>query len=82
MHLLRQPFDAVVSDIEMPRLDGFALTERIRKDDHFKEMPVLLVTTRSSDEDRKRGVALGADAYIVKGPLEKDSLLEALKRLI
>jgi two-component system chemotaxis sensor kinase CheA len=78
----RQSFDAVVSDIEMPRMDGMALTERIRSDERYKEMPVVLVTTRSSDEDRKRGLAVGADAYIVKEPLEKDSLLNALKRLI
>jgi two-component system, chemotaxis family, sensor kinase CheA len=78
--LLSQPFDGIVSDIEMPRLDGIALTERVRKDSRFATLPVVLVTTHGTEEDRQRGLSAGANAYLVKGPLEKAILLQTLER--
>lgn len=74
--------DAVVSDIMMPNLDGFGLTRRIRSDKRFKDMPIILVTTLSSDEDRQKGLEAGANAYISKGGFNQKMLLEALNRLV
>lgn len=76
------PFDGVVSDVEMPRLNGFGLTERIRADRQLAELPVVLVTALGSQEDRERGVDAGANAYIVKSSFDQSDLLEALRRLV
>jgi two-component system chemotaxis sensor kinase CheA len=80
--LSSRPFDAVVSDIIMPDMDGLTLTEKIRKDAKYKELPVILVTTLSSDEDRKRGMDVGANAYIAKPTFDQKMLLEIVERLI
>lgn len=74
--------DAVVSDVDMPRMDGFTLTERIRADARLAELPMVLVTSLSSAEDRERGVDAGANAYIVKSSFDQSNLLEALARLL
>ena len=66
----------------MPRLDGFSLTERVRADDRLRDLPVVLVTSLDSEDDRRRGVEVGADAYIVKGAFDQDRLLETIRRLI
>jgi two-component system chemotaxis sensor kinase CheA len=75
-------FDLVVSDVEMPRLNGFDLTMKIRADKQFAEIPVVLVTALASREDRERGIEVGANAYLVKSSLDQDDLLEAVHRLI
>src|SRR5206468_1488337 len=59
--------DLVVADIEMPRMNGIELVTRIRADEQHRELPVVLVTSRDSREDRERSIQAGADAYIVKG---------------
>jgi two-component system chemotaxis sensor kinase CheA len=74
--------DAVVSDVQMPVLDGFALCERLRADVRFRDLPVVLVTALGSRTDRERGVAAGADAYIVKGEFDQETLLATLRRLL
>jgi two-component system chemotaxis sensor kinase CheA len=75
-------FDLVVSDVEMPRMDGFELSTRIRADKRLAELPVVLVTALGSSEDKERGVEAGANAYIVKGSFDQGNLLEAIKALI
>ncbi len=75
-------FDAVISDVEMPRLDGLSLTEKIRQHKEFSEIPVILVTSLSKDEDKKRGADAGANAYITKGNFNQQLLLDTLKRLV
>ncbi|QEG39982.1 hybrid sensor histidine kinase/response regulator [Roseimaritima ulvae] len=77
-----ESFDLVVSDIDMPRMDGFALTEAIRKSETTAELPVVLVTARGSDEDKHRGIDVGANAYIMKGKFEQHSLLETVGQLV
>ncbi|MFO7873891.1 MAG: response regulator, partial [Bacteroidales bacterium] len=77
--LQHQDVDIVVSDIEMPRMNGFELTERIRKS--FGQIPVVLVTALESSGDRKRGMDAGANAYIVKSSFEKGNLIDTIKRL-
>jgi two-component system chemotaxis sensor kinase CheA len=79
--LRAERFDLVVSDVEMPRMDGFDLTARIRADRALAELPVVLVTALESREDRERGIDVGANAYLVKSNLDQSNLLEALRRL-
>jgi two-component system chemotaxis sensor kinase CheA len=73
--------DLVVSDVEMPRMDGFALTQKIRADRKLSELPVVLVTGMESREDRERGIDAGANAYIVKSNFDQSNLLGILRRL-
>ncbi len=75
-------FDLVVSDVIMPRLNGFDLTARVRADARLKDLPIVLVTSLGSQEDRERGVQVGADAYIVKAAFDQDVLLDTIRRLI
>ena len=75
-------FDLVVSDVDMPRLDGFGLTTRIRADTKLAELPVVLVTALESREDREQGIDVGANAYLVKSSFEQSNLLEVIRRLI
>ena len=74
--------DIVVSDVEMPRMDGFALAETIRKSARFRDLPVVLLTALSSEDDRARGLAAGADAYLVKAAFDQDNLLKTLRQLM
>jgi two-component system chemotaxis sensor kinase CheA len=78
----RRSFAAVVSDINMPNMDGLMLTARIRKEPRYKDLPVILVTALSSDEDKRRGLEAGANAYIPKPSFDQRVLLETLKRLV
>ena len=81
--LLRaEQFDLVVSDVEMPRLNGFDLTARIRADRKLAELPVVLVTALETREDRERGIDVGANAYIAKSNFDQSHLLDVLKRLV
>jgi two-component system, chemotaxis family, sensor kinase CheA len=81
--LLRaERFDLVVSDVEMPRLNGFDLTARIRADKKLAELPVVLVTALETREDRERGIDAGASAYLIKSSFDQSNLLKAVRRLI
>ena len=80
--LKTEDFDLVVSDVQMPRMDGFALTEKIRADSKIGELPVVLVTALESRADRERGIDVGANAYIVKSSFDQSNLLEVVRRLI
>lgn len=80
--LKAQAFDAVVSDVEMPRMDGFELTAGIRGDKSLAGIPVILVTSLDSPANRERGIEAGADAYIVKSSFDQSNLLEVLDRLL
>ncbi len=75
-------FAAVVSDVNMPNMDGLTLTTRIRRQPRYKNLPVILVTSLASDEDKQRGLEAGANAYIAKPSFDQRVLLETLKRLI
>jgi two-component system chemotaxis sensor kinase CheA len=74
--------DALVSDVEMPRMDGFALTEAVRASPRLARLPVILVTARGRAEDRARGMQVGASAYLVKSAFDPTGLLETLRRLL
>lgn len=75
-------FDLLVSDVDMPRMDGFDLTAKVRADRQLGELPVVLVTALESREHQKRGIDAGASAYIVKSSFDQSNLLEVIRRLI
>ncbi|MDD5299988.1 MAG: hybrid sensor histidine kinase/response regulator [Gallionella sp.] len=75
-------FDLIVSDVEMPRMNGFDLTAKVRADKRLGELPVVLVTALESREHRERGIDVGANAYIVKSSFDQSNLLEVIRRLI
>ncbi|UFS69603.1 response regulator [Geomonas sp. RF6] len=79
--LREEDFDVVVSDVEMPRLNGFELTTAIRADRRLSELPVILVTGLESREDRERGIDVGANAYIVKSSFDQSRLVETIGKL-
>ncbi len=80
--LRSETIDLVLSDIEMPRLDGFALTAEIRREEKLRGIPVILVTSLASPEHQERGMLAGADAYILKGKFDQGQLLDTVGRLI
>ncbi len=77
-----EAFDAAVFDIEMPRMNGFQLTEKVRQDSRFEHLPIVLVTSLESAEDKLKGMEAGADVYITKGTFDQQELLETIERLI
>lgn len=80
--LKQHQFDLLVSDVEMPKMDGFSLTLKVRNDAVISALPVILVTALQSPDDRQRGLEAGANAYLVKSGFEQDSLLDSIQRLI
>lgn len=81
-HLSQKTADCVVTDIEMPRMNGFELTSSIRKSEELKDIPVIMVTSRNRDDDRKRGIEVGANAYVIKGTFDQQKLLNTIERLV
>jgi two-component system chemotaxis sensor kinase CheA len=75
-------FDLVVTDLQMPELDGLGLLSAIRADPDLAMLPVVIVTSQGSEDDRRRGAEAGADAYIVKEEFDQRALLETVDRLI
>jgi two-component system chemotaxis sensor kinase CheA len=75
-------FDLLISDVDMPRLNGFGLTAKIREDRKLSELPVILVTSLDSQKDREHGMSVGANAYLVKKSFDQTNLLETIRRLI
>jgi two-component system chemotaxis sensor kinase CheA len=74
--------DLLISDVEMPRMDGFALTRAVRASPRFSRLPVVLYTSRGLEADRTRGLEAGADAYIVKGAGDQEPLLATVAQLL
>jgi two-component system chemotaxis sensor kinase CheA len=79
--LAAESFDCLVTDIEMPGLDGFQLTEELRRAERFARLPIVVVSTRERPEDRMRGLRAGADAYLTKQSLVANDLVETVRRL-
>jgi two-component system chemotaxis sensor kinase CheA len=80
--LQEEHFDLVVSDVEMPRMNGFELTTKIRSDKNLSDLPVILVTALEQPSDKQRGMECGANAYIVKSSFEQSNLIEAIHRFV
>jgi two-component system, chemotaxis family, chemotaxis protein CheY len=79
--LPRGPYDLVITDINMPDINGLELVQFIRKSDRHRSTALLIISTQSSEKDRMRGLSLGADEYLAK-PLSADGLVSAVNRLI
>jgi two-component system chemotaxis sensor kinase CheA len=80
--LEREHVALVVSDVEMPHMDGFALCERIRSEPRTASLPVILVTSLDEPAQKARGLEVGADAYITKSSFDQDTLLDTVRMLI
>jgi two-component system chemotaxis sensor kinase CheA len=74
--------DLVITDIQMPRLDGFGLVQAMKSDPSLARIPVIVVTSLDRREDQARGLELGAEAYIVKRKFDQGELLEAIRQIL
>ncbi len=74
-------FDLIITDINMPIMDGLKLVQRIRTDKVHKDVPVVIITTEGSSEDKERAMALGASAYITK-PIQAPQVIAQVKELL
>jgi len=79
--LTTERVDLVITDINMPMMDGLKLIALIRGNARTKTLPIIIVTTEGAEEDRQRGLALGADAYIPK-PIQPSELLKKVASLL
>ncbi|MEB3192613.1 MAG: hybrid sensor histidine kinase/response regulator [Snowella sp.] len=75
-------FDAVISDVQMPNMDGLQFTAKVRQHPEYRELPIMLITSLASEEDKRRGAQAGANAYIVKDQFNQELLIETLDRLV
>jgi len=76
------PVDLVITDVAMPRMDGFQLVEEMKRNRFLRDLPVIIVSSLDRKEDRERGLAVGADAYVVKQKFEQQNLLEVIRQII
>lgn len=74
-------FDLILTDINMPIMDGLKLVSMVRNDPKYKAVPIVVITTEGAIEDRERALALGANEYITK-PIQTTQILNAVKRLL
>jgi CheY-like chemotaxis protein len=75
-------WDLVISDVDMPRMDGFELTAQLRADPRLRDIPVIIVTSRDSADYRRRGFEAGANAYVTKRDFDQAQILDTVRRLI
>lgn len=74
--------DLIITDVQMPRMDGFVMTEKLKRDKKYKEIPVIMVTALAKESEKKRGVEVGADAYITKSDFDQTKLVGVIEQLI
>jgi two-component system chemotaxis sensor kinase CheA len=77
-----QGYDLIISDVEMPKMDGFELCKIVKQNPDLKDIPFIIVTALEKKEDKRRGIEVGAQAYIVKSTFDQSSLIDTIKRLI
>ena len=75
-------FDLIITDVEMPKMNGFELTKNLRKTEQYIETPIILVTSLDHPEDKKQGIKSGANAYIIKGDFDQSNLIDVIENLI
>jgi two-component system chemotaxis response regulator CheY len=76
-----EPFDLIITDINMPDINGLELISFVKSNEAYSHIPMIIVSTERSEEDRKRGISLGADAYITK-PFKAEELQKEIKRIL
>ncbi|MBX7083391.1 MAG: response regulator [Nannocystaceae bacterium] len=74
-------FDIIITDINMPILDGLKLVKRLRADEAYRDVPIIIITTEGAEEDRQRALALGATAYITK-PIQAPQVIELVREVL
>jgi len=79
--LSAEKFDLILTDINMPIMDGLKLVSMVRNDPNYKTTPIIVITTEGATEDRERALALGANEYITK-PIQTMKILETVKKLM
>jgi two-component system chemotaxis response regulator CheY len=79
--LPRESYDLIVTDINMPDINGLELVSFVKGNQAYRSIPLIIISTESSDRDREKGLSLGADAYLVK-PFEPDDLLQIARDLL
>ncbi|MBC9785303.1 response regulator [Heliobacillus mobilis] len=79
--MLKESLDLIITDINMPRMDGFQFIAEIRSMPAYRETPVIIVTTQDHQEDADRGVKVGANVYFIK-PTEPEKLVDSVRRLL
>ncbi len=75
-------FDLIITDVQMPRMDGFTLTARLKSDERFSHIPIIIVTSLEREEERKEGLQAGADAFLLKKSFNQESLIQTIRTLI
>jgi two-component system sensor histidine kinase and response regulator WspE len=80
--LRSEDFDLLITDIDMPRMDGIELVTLLRRDSRLQSLPVMVVSYKDREEDRRRGLDAGADYYLAKASFHDDALLDAVVELI
>jgi len=80
--LRSEDFDLLITDIDMPRMDGIELVSLLRRDNRLQSLPVMVVSYKDREEDRRRGLDAGADYYLAKASFHDDALLDAVVELI
>ncbi|WP_455196339.1 response regulator, partial [Kaarinaea lacus] len=78
----RNKYHLVVTDVDMPRMDGIELVDSMKKDNHLRSLPIMIVSYKDRHEDRQRGLEAGADYYLAKGSFHDETLIEAVVDLI
>jgi two-component system chemotaxis response regulator CheY len=79
--LPRESYDLIVTDINMPDINGLELVSFVKSNEAYRSIPLIIISTESSDRDREKGLSLGANAYLVK-PFEPDDLLQIARDLL
>jgi two-component system chemotaxis sensor kinase CheA len=74
--------DLIISDVQMPRMNGFQMVQKLKQSDQYKDIPVIMVTALERDEEKRRGIEVGASAYIVKSSFDQSNLLDIIQMLI
>ena len=80
--LRAEPADLVLSDVEMPGMDGFTLTRTIRRTRGWEQVPVVIMTSRGDESDRRAGLEAGASAYLLKSDFDQTELVDTVRRLV
>ena len=79
---MEKPYDLILTDIEMPRMDGFTLTEALRQEKTYRHTPIIILSSRGSEEDKLRGMQVGANGYLVKGAFDPQQLTDTINKLM